>query len=87
MADTFIRRSFMAKIDGLRHSRTPIKERVAVGYSPVLLAAFHSTGPGWPRRMNEALRDGLTRGGCRKAWKTIHRELTSLHAQIKAVAH
>jgi uncharacterized protein (DUF4415 family) len=40
-------------------NRGPLKEQVAVRYSPDVLAAFRSTGPGWQTRMNEALRDWL----------------------------
>ena len=40
-------------------NRRPLKEQVAVRYSPDVLAAFRSTGPGWQTRMNEALRDWL----------------------------
>lgn len=37
----------------------PIKEQVAVRYSPDVLAAFRATGAGWQTRMNDALRDWL----------------------------
>jgi len=37
-------------------NRGPLKEQVAVRYSPDVLAAFRS---GWQTRMNEALRDWL----------------------------
>jgi len=40
-------------------NRGPIKEQVAVRYSPDVLEAFRSTGAGWQTRMNEALRDWL----------------------------
>lgn len=40
-------------------NRRPTKEQVAVRYSPDVLAAFRSTGPGWQTRMNEALKDWL----------------------------
>ena len=40
-------------------NRGPLKEQVAVRYSPDVLAAFRSTGAGWQTRMNEALRDWL----------------------------
>jgi uncharacterized protein (DUF4415 family) len=40
-------------------SRAPLKEQVAVRYSPDVLAAFRATGAGWQTRMNEALRDWL----------------------------
>lgn len=36
---------------------SPIKEQVAVRYSPDVLAAFRATGAGWQTRMNDALRD------------------------------
>lgn len=35
------------------------KELVAIRYSPDVLAAFRSTGPGWQTRMNDALREWL----------------------------
>ena len=37
----------------------PLKEQVAVRYSPDVLAAFRATGAGWQTRMNDALRDWL----------------------------
>ena len=40
-------------------NREPLKEQVAVRYSPDVLEAFRSTGAGWQTRMNEALRDWL----------------------------
>jgi uncharacterized protein (DUF4415 family) len=40
-------------------NRKPLKEQVAVRYSPEVLAAFRATGAGWQTRMNEALRDWL----------------------------
>jgi uncharacterized protein (DUF4415 family) len=40
-------------------NRQPLKEQVAVRYSPDVLHAFRSTGPGWQTRMNDALRDWL----------------------------
>lgn len=40
-------------------NRGPLKEQVAVRYSPDVLAAFRATGAGWQTRMNEALRDWL----------------------------
>lgn len=40
-------------------NRRPLKEQVAVRYSPDVLAAFRATGAGWQTRMNEALRDWL----------------------------
>ena len=40
-------------------NRGPLKEQVAARYSPDVLAAVRSTGPGWQTRMNEAFRDWL----------------------------
>ena len=40
-------------------NRGPLKEQVAVRYSPDVLAAFRATGTGWQTRMNDALRDWL----------------------------
>ena len=40
-------------------NREPLKEQVAVRYSPDVLAAFRATGAGWQTRMNDALRDWL----------------------------
>ena len=40
-------------------NRAPVKEQVAVRYSPDVLAAFRASGPGWQTRMNDALRDWL----------------------------
>ena len=40
-------------------NRGPLKEQVAVRYSPDVLAAFRATGAGWQTRMNDALRDWL----------------------------
>ena len=37
----------------------PLKEQVAVRYSPDVLAAFRATGAGWQTHMNDALRDWL----------------------------
>ena len=37
----------------------PLKEQVAVRYSPDVLAAFRATGSGWQTRMNDALKDWL----------------------------
>ena len=37
----------------------PLKEQVAVRYSPDVLAAFRATGAGWQTRMNDALKDWL----------------------------
>jgi len=35
------------------------KQAVTMRYSPDVLRAFRATGPGWQRRMNDALRDWL----------------------------
>lgn len=35
------------------------KEQVAIRFDREVLAAFHSKGPGWQTRMNEALKDWL----------------------------
>jgi uncharacterized protein (DUF4415 family) len=40
-------------------NRKPVKEQVAIRYSPEVLAAFRATGAGWQTRMNEALKDWL----------------------------
>ena len=37
----------------------PIKEQVAVRYSPDVLAVFRATDAGWQTRMYDALRDWL----------------------------
>ncbi len=38
-------------------NKLPVKEQVAVRYSPEVLAYFRSTGAGWQTRMDEVLRD------------------------------
>lgn len=38
-------------------NKLPIKEQVAVRYSPEVLAYFRATGAGWQTRMDEALRE------------------------------
>lgn len=38
-------------------NKLPLKEQVAVRYSPEVLAYFRSTGTGWQTRMDEVLRD------------------------------
>lgn len=38
-------------------NRHPIKEQIAVRYSPEVLAYFRATGAGWQTRMDEALRE------------------------------
>jgi len=40
-------------------NRAPVKEQVAVRYSPEVLSAFRATGAGWQTRMNDALKDWL----------------------------
>jgi uncharacterized protein (DUF4415 family) len=40
-------------------NKRPVKEQVAVRYSPEVLAAFKATGRGWQTRMNAALADWL----------------------------
>lgn len=40
-------------------NKRPVKEQVAVRYSPEVLAAFRATGAGWQTRMNAALADWL----------------------------
>ena len=40
-------------------NRRPVKEQVAIRYSPEVLNAFRATGAGWQTRMNEALKDWL----------------------------
>lgn len=39
--------------------KRPVKEQVAVRYSPEVLAAFRASGVGWQTRMNAALADWL----------------------------
>ena len=46
-----------ARVRGV--NKNPVKEQVAVRYSPDVLQAFRATGRGWQTRMNEALRDWL----------------------------
>ena len=38
-------------------NKRPIKEQVAVRYSPEVLSYFRATGSGWQSRMDEALRE------------------------------
>ncbi len=38
-------------------NKQPIKEQVAVRYSPEVLAYFRATGSGWQTRMDEVLRE------------------------------
>jgi uncharacterized protein (DUF4415 family) len=42
-------------------NKHPTKEQVAVRYSPEVLAYFRATGPGWQTRMDEALREHISR--------------------------
>ncbi len=42
-------------------NRLPTKEQVAVRYSPEVLAYFRATGAGWQTRMDEALREYVSR--------------------------
>ena len=42
-------------------NRHPTKEQVAVRYSPEVLAYFRATGAGWQTRMDEALREYVSR--------------------------
>ena len=40
-------------------NRRPVKEQVAIRYSPEVLNAFRATGAGWQTRMDAALKDWL----------------------------
>lgn len=40
-------------------AKTDAKQAVTIRYSPEVLEAFRASGPGWQRRMNDALRDWL----------------------------
>lgn len=42
-------------------NKHPTKEQVAVRYSPEVLAYFRATGAGWQTRMDEALREYVSR--------------------------
>jgi len=42
-------------------NKLPTKEQVAVRYSPEVLAYFRATGAGWQTRMDEALREYVSR--------------------------
>ena len=42
-------------------NKQPTKEQVAVRYSPEVLEYFRSTGAGWQTRMDEALREYVSR--------------------------
>jgi len=47
-----------------RRGRPPASQRkvqVSLRLDPDVIAAFRATGPGWQTRMNDALRDWLTR--------------------------
>ena len=39
--------------------KAPVKEQVAIRFSPEVLAYFHATGKGWQTRMDEALREWI----------------------------
>lgn len=45
--------------------RSPTKQSVSVRYSPEVLAYFKSTGTGWQTRMNEALREWVSKQSTR----------------------
>ena len=53
------------KVVAERHTRgpnkNPTKEQVTVRYSPEVLAYFRATGAGWQTRMDEALREHVSR--------------------------
>ncbi len=55
----------LRKIVAERHTRgpndNPTKEQVTVRYSPEVLAYFRATGAGWQTRMDEALREYVSR--------------------------
>jgi uncharacterized protein (DUF4415 family) len=55
-------------------NRGPLKEQVAVRYSPDVLAAFRSTGAGWQTRMNDALRDWLRTNATVQPLTTPHHD-------------
>lgn len=42
-------------------NKRPTKEQVAIRYSPEVLAYFRATGAGWQTRMDDALRDYVSR--------------------------
>lgn len=42
-------------------NKSPTKEQVAVRYSPEVLAYFRATGAGWQTRMDEALREYVSK--------------------------
>lgn len=55
----------LRKVVAERHTRGPkrnsTKEQVTVRYSPEVLAYFRATGAGWQTRMDEALREYVSR--------------------------
>jgi uncharacterized protein (DUF4415 family) len=55
----------LRKVVAERHTRgpnkNPTKEQVTVRYSPEVLAYFRATGAGWQTRMDEALREYVSR--------------------------
>ena len=52
-------RAAIAKRRAGRPAGSAAKEQVSIRYDKDILAAFRATGPGWQRRMNDALREGL----------------------------
>ena len=42
-------------------NKLPIKEQVAIRFSPEVLAYFRATGAGWQTRMDEVLREYVAR--------------------------
>ena len=55
--------SIDAKRKAGRPKATAPKQTIALRVAPDVLAAFKATGPGWQTRMQEALRDWVTRNG------------------------
>jgi len=56
---THLCRAAIAKRRAGRPAGSATKEQVSIRYDKDILAAFRSTGPGWQRRMNDALREWL----------------------------
>ena len=54
-------RKVVAKSHALGPNKNPTKEQVTVRYSPEVLAYFRATGAGWQTRMDEALREYVSR--------------------------
>lgn len=52
-------REAIAKRRAGRPAGSAAKEQVSIRYDKDILAAFRATGPGWQRRMNDALREWL----------------------------